>query len=388
MQFSRSSEPENHDAERAALRTRIIASLLAQGYEEEDGRFRLVDTLEKDNVRNANRLAVAHKRTVAARTLARREDDLLSCIANGSDVKPECIDPQIITVTARSREERIFRYVACHWSIPVSAGYGRRLRFLITDRSNDKVIGILGLGDPVYAMRGRDQLIGWSTEDKKTHLRGVLDAFVMGAVPPYSQLLCGKLVAMLALSNEVREAFRSKYAGHASLIGKSSIPPELALITTASALGRSSVYNRLRIGADKFWESVGYTQGSGEFHFTNGVYDEMRRFAATWCQPTAKHAMWGAGFRNRREVVRKCLIELDLPRSLVYHGIKREVFAAKLGENAFSFLKGEASALVGYDRPAKHLAELFRERWLLKRATVRPDFRKYNRTEYRLFGDS
>ena len=39
-------------------------------------------------------------------------------------------------------------------------------------------------------------------------LRNVMDAFVLGAVPPYRELLCGKLVAMLAASDEVRDAFR------------------------------------------------------------------------------------------------------------------------------------------------------------------------------------
>lgn len=74
-----------------------------------------------------------------------------------------------------------------------------------------------------------------------------MDAYVLGAVPPYSYLLCGKLIAMLALSNEVRKVFHKKYSGHTSLIKKAKRPPFLALLTTTSALGRSSIYNRIRI---------------------------------------------------------------------------------------------------------------------------------------------
>jgi hypothetical protein len=45
-----------------------------------------------------------------------------------------------------------------------------------------------------------------------------MDAFVLGAVPPYRFLLCGKLVAMLAASDTVSDAFKRKYNGTRSVI--------------------------------------------------------------------------------------------------------------------------------------------------------------------------
>jgi hypothetical protein len=36
----------------------------------------------------------------------------------------------------------------------------------------------------------------------------VLDAYVLGAVPPYNRLLGGKLVAAMLRTKEVRDAFR------------------------------------------------------------------------------------------------------------------------------------------------------------------------------------
>jgi len=38
----------------------------------------------------------------------------------------------------------------------VSRGYGRQ-RFLIWDQSNEKLIGLIALGDPVFNLRVRDQ---------------------------------------------------------------------------------------------------------------------------------------------------------------------------------------------------------------------------------------
>jgi hypothetical protein len=106
-----------------------------------------------------------------------------------------------------------------HWSIPVSMGYGRRLRFLVLDRAHgDKLIGLIGLADPVFALAARDRWIGWDVETRTRALTNVMDAFVLGAVPPYSTLRAGKMVALLATSGVVRDTFRIRYAHRTTLI--------------------------------------------------------------------------------------------------------------------------------------------------------------------------
>src|SRR5439155_1645113 len=215
-------------------------------------------------------------------------------------------------------DELLFRYARLHWSIPVSAGYGRRLRFIVYDESNGKLIGIFGLADPVFSLGPRDLWVGWDLDSRKARLQCVMDLFVLGAVPPYSYLLCGKLVAMLATSREVQRAFRRRYGGQQSLISRKALDSRLALLTTTSALGRSSLYNRLRYEGQPVFRSVGFTQGSGQFHFSNGFYEDLRHLALENCEATAKHSRWGDGFRNRREVLRKALPILGLSPDLMY----------------------------------------------------------------------
>ena len=128
-------------------------------------------------------------------------------MASGTDVDPDKIRPVLIEVQPDSKEELLFRYATLHWSIPVSSGYGRRLRFIVVDEYNEKLIGVLGLGDPIFNLGKRDSWIGWSKDDRRERLHQIMDAFVLGAVPPYSYLLCGKLVAMLAASDQVRGRF-------------------------------------------------------------------------------------------------------------------------------------------------------------------------------------
>jgi hypothetical protein len=256
------------------------------------------------------------------------------------------------------------------------------LRFLVIDDSNEKLIGLIGLGDPVYSLGPRDEWVGWSGSERKKRLTHVMDAFVLGAVPPYSFLLCGKLVAMLAASDTVRRAFRKKYGGARSVINRKLHDGRLALITTASALGRSSIYNRLRIEGRHLYRSVGFTKGSGDFHFSNGLYGAITEFAEKHCEPTAKQERWGIGFRNRREIVKKCLSALGLSSDLVYHGIEREVFVVPLARNSREFLRGEHSKLQWYQHSEAELFENFRHRWMLPRASWDEKFRSWSKDEW------
>jgi len=367
------------------LRRAVLRSLRKQGYEFHNGLVRVPHPTDKKIIRGLHEIAVSHRIEATVLDLRRKESNLLNFIANGSDVCPEKVTPRLELVESDSINELLFRYATLHWSVPVSSGYGRRLRFLVFDNQNDKLMGLFALGDPVYALHDRDTWIGWNSAQKREKLYHAMDAYVLGAVPPYSMLLGGKLIALMALSNEVRRAFREKYFGTKTLINKKRRPPYLALITTTSALGRSSMYNRLRVEGFEYWHSVGFTKGFGEFHFSNGVYGAIRKFVEDHCEPTAKQAAWGSGFRNKREVVRKCLPKLGLSPDLLHHGIEREVFAAPLGYNALRFLRGEVSRPCFYDWPVRSIAEMCMERWILPRSVRRPEFAVFHRSQYGLW---
>ena len=372
----------------AGLRVEIIRSLRAQGFRVRNGVVLPPNDLSKERIRELHETAVAHRIERARDGLFRVERDLLGHIASGHEVVPSRISPRLVEVLPNSEEELLFRYASLHWSIPVSSGYGRRLRFLVVDEYNGKLIGLIGLGDPVFSLGPRDEWVGWTPSERKKRLGNVMDAFVLGAVPPYSFLLCGKLVAMLIASDTVRQAFNRKYGRTRSVIRRKVHDGRLALITTTSALGRSSVYNRLRLGDRLLYQSVGFTRGSGEFHFSNGLYGAITEFAEKNCEPTAKQERWGTGFRNRREVVRKCLSALGLSSDWIYHGIKREVFVVPLARNTREFLRGEHTRLLWYQQSEAKMFEYFRDRWMLPRAAWDDRYRMFNRDNFRLWDGS
>ena len=369
------------------LRSMVLRSLKEQGFRLQGSRLLPPSDLSKEGLRQLHQIAVAHKLERSKTGLIRHQEELLQLIASGADVVPEKIQPVLVEVQPNSREELLFRYAILHWSIPVSSGYGRRLRFLVIDDHNKKLIGVIGLGDPVFNLGTRDSWVGWTKEDRQERLHHVMDAFVLGAVPPYSLLLCGKLVAMLAASNQVREAFLRKYAGSFSLIRKRTLPSQLVCLTTVSALGRSSIYNRLKFRGREIFHSVGFTQGSGEFHFANGLYAALHDYAVRHCDPTAKHSLWGTGFRNRREIVKKCLPKLGLSSEWLYHGVKREVFVIPLAENTRQVLRGEDSDPAWHDQSAEELFEWFRDRWLIPRTKWDQRYLAFERESYRIWSN-
>jgi len=374
-----------HIAASTELRLQILESLTAQGFRWEGTRLIPPHLQDKGAARELHAPAVCVARDAARAHLRRHEDRLLGYIASGSEVDPQSMRPKLVEVHRRSEEELLFRYARLHWSIPTSRGYGRRLRFVVMDESNGKLIGLIGLADPVFALKDRDAWIGWSREVRVLRMRSVMDAYILGAVPPYSSLLAGKLVALLAASTEVREAFTGKYAGRTSYISGRTTDAGLALLTTTSALGRSSIYNRLSYGTSQVYRRIGLTRGTGEVHFANGLYAAMREHALRWCKPTARHPNWGDGFRNRREVIKKCLADVGLSPGWVLHGLQREVYGVLTAANSLEFLRGEADALEYLDRPAADLWSWFRQRWLLKRAANDPSFKKYDREAFRLW---
>ena len=368
------------------LTRKIKISLRKQGFRVSKSRVLPPENLDKETIRKLHSTAVEHKVATAETTLQRYEGKLLSYIANGSELDPLAIHPSLVQIESGSLEEQLFRYATMHWTIPVSSGYGRRLRFLIMDQHNDKLIGVIGLCDPVIALAARDKWIGWTEDQRLARLRHVMDAFVLGAVPPYSQLLFGKLVALLCASDEVRRACYRKYRGVKSLISGKRFDGRIALVTTMSALGRSSLYNRLSLEGEKLFCPVGFSKGTGEFHFSNGLYSSISRYAKRYCEPTYRKEAWGSGFRNRREVIRKCLKKLNLNVAWSYHGIERECFVVPLAANTREFLRGEQERLQWTTVPTDRSFSWFKTRWLLPRLAWDTRYRDFNRDNYRLWG--
>jgi hypothetical protein len=249
---------------------------------------------------------------------------------------------------------------------------------LVWDDYNAKLIGLIALGDPVFNLRVRDVEIGWTVKDREKRLVNILDAYVLGAVPPYSHLLGGKLIASLLRTKEVRDAFKSRYAKSRGIISGKRKRPSLVMITTTSALGRSSVYNRLSLNGFQILKSVGYTSGWGHFHISDDLFDCVRRFLSAQDDAYASNNRFGDGPNWRLRAVRKAFSLAGLDPNLLRHGVKREVFLCHLASNAKGVLKGSTKEPRYQKLPrVLEIGQLARERWIIPRALRRPEFTRW-----------
>jgi hypothetical protein len=113
--------------------------------------------LDKEGVRQLHK--PASRLEIAARQdwLRRYLPEYLSFFANGDEIVPERVTPTLVEVTTE-QQHHLFRVARLLWSIPFSQGFGRRLRFLIVDQANDKLIGLLALQSPPLSFPARDRL--------------------------------------------------------------------------------------------------------------------------------------------------------------------------------------------------------------------------------------
>jgi hypothetical protein len=365
------------------LRQNLISMLLLQGFTIANNQLVPPDQVNKDNIRQLYAHLRIEKLRESRRWLLSIEEKILPYFADANEVKVEKIRPTIVPVDSQIKAD-LFRYASLTWSVPVSRGYGRRMRFLVFDENNGKLMGLFALGDPVYNLRVRDQWIGWGVEEKNERLYHVMDAYVLGAVPPYSYLLVGKLVAMLASSDEIREVFRTRYSNQVSNIRKALHQPHLVLITTTSALGRSSIYNRISFKGRRTFIRVGFTEGWGHFHFSDGTFEQVKTYLRERGDPVINRYKYGGGPNWRFRVVKRCLAHVGLSGDLLRHGIKREVFMVPLAENAQEFLQGTNIEPHYYSMPKDSIFAYFRKRWLLPRSKRDQRYSSFSKESMRL----
>ncbi|WP_322047429.1 Druantia anti-phage system protein DruA [Paraburkholderia sp. J67] len=304
---------------------------------------------------------------------------LLKFFASGSDINPERISPRLERVASGTWQGELFRLASLTWSVPVSRGFGRRLRYLVWDDSNGKLIGIFAIGDPVFNLSARDNHIGWDGAARTERLVNVMDAYVLGALPPYNALLGGKLVACLIRSREIYDDFASVYGDSCGIISGKKKQARLLAVTTSSSMGRSSVYNRLKLDSLRYFTSLGYSGGWGHFHIPEALFSDLREYLLDIDHPCANTHEYGDGPNWRIRTIRAAMSTLGFKGDVLKHGIQREVFISDLAVNASSILRtGRGRPQLASLRPVSEIASLAIERWVIQRAVSRPEYQEWS----------
>lgn len=370
--------------EKSKLKRKIRQHLKKLGFTKQaDGTLGLPSS-EKKIIRQLHSAQRQEKIKENSAFIKENTQNLLQHFASGNDIDPNRILPILQRVYSNTWESKLFRLASLSWSVPVSVGFGRRLRYLVWDQHNNKLIGLLAIGDPVFNLSVRDNYIGWTPKDRSKRLVNILDAYVLGAIPPYNQLLGGKLVASLLRTKELYNDFRKEYGKTTGIISGEEKSARLLAITTSSSMGKSSVYNRIKLNGTQYLEPIGYTKGWGHFHIPENIFDDMREYLREIKHPYADLHQFGDGPNWRLRTARAALDSLGFREDLLKHGIGREVFICTLAENALTILAtGKGRPNTSSLLSVADVAHLALQRWVIPRAASRPEFVNWQNTDIR-----
>ncbi|MDG6949920.1 MAG: DUF4338 domain-containing protein [Nitrososphaerota archaeon] len=363
------------------IRHRLHYHLKESGFKlKRDGTVSPRDTT-KESYRNLHALQRREKLERERTFIEANWPDLQSHFADGSEVEPSAIRPRLEVISAGTWQSNLFRLASLSWSVPVSQGYGRRLRFLVWDDSNRRLMGLMALGDPVFNLRVRDDFVGWSVRYRQSRLVDTLDAYVLGALPPYNALLGGKTIACLVRTKEVRDTFRHRYSNYRGIISGRKKNPALVMVTTTSSLGKSAVYDRLTLAGVPYFRSLGFTRGWGHFHIPDDLFGMIREYLALSGHKYSKGHEFGDGPNWKLRAVRQALVMLGINESVLNHGIGREVFACTLADNALDVLSKRDRREPVYRSllSVEEVGALARSRWMVPRSLRKPDYRGWTK---------
>lgn len=372
----------------ANLKRKFRRHLHALGFEKsEDGALQIQGS-GKDVIRTLHSAQREERLRANRDFITNKGEKLIGCFASGDDIDPNKISPVLERVSAGTREGDLFRLASLTWSVPVSNGFGRRLRYLVWDEYNDKLMGLIAIGDPVFNLSARDKLIGWNSHDRSARLVNIMDAYVLGSLPPYNQLLGGKLIACLLRSKDLYDDFAVAYGNSTGIISGKEKKARLLTVTTSSSMGRSSVYNRLKLDGTQYLKSIGYTGGWGHFHIPDRLFVDLRNYLRDIDHTYADQHQFGQGPNWRLRTTRTALSALGFKDDILRHGVQREVFMCQLAANASKILQtGKGTPDIATLLSVNEIAELALHRWMVPRSIRRPEYRDWKATNLvELFG--
>ena len=215
----------------------------------------------------------------------------------------------------------------------------------------------------------------------------MMDIIVCGSIPPYNELLGGKLISILACSPTVIRDYTNKYAGQVSEIasrmkGKRVIrDSHLVYLGTTSlyAVG-SSQYNRIKVPLNNGvleYRKMGVTEGFGTVYFSKETTSTFSKILELQDGGKKINHVFGEGTSPRFRMISKGLSAIGIrAEAFLKHYSPRIVYSINLASNTNEFLLGLTdSPEYGFDleneqevaQRTQDLIDYWYNRWAINR---------------------
>ncbi len=352
----------------STIKRQVNRILRSQGYDVSEGGFLLTDNTP-DNLRQTHSLAKKERIVERIGFIRNHAQFIQDNMINGMDLSVEDISPVLIPVIAGSRWEILFRWWNhVWWSVPYEKAYGRQMRYIVWDQYHKAAIGLIGLQSPILSWAPRDKYLNIPVSERDYWVNQSMSAQRLGALPPYNIILGAKLVAMLMTCDQLRDDFRKKYSKRITVLHKRELPARLLFVTTTGAFGKSSIYNRLKLGDDYLSKFIGYSSGSGSFHIPNAIYEKLLAILSERGENVKRG--YGSGPSRKMRLIQQGMTALGYKNGNV-HGVKRAIYLFPFAKNLDKLVAGAHKRPIWHHRQASDLTEFWKSRWVLPRIEAR-----------------
>ena len=227
----------------------------------------------------------------------------------------------------------------------------------------------------------------------------MMELNVCGAIPPYNEILGGKLVALLAISPQVISDYRDRYSDKRSEIASRlkgedvCRPADLVYVgTTSLYYVGSSQYNRLKIPGNIFnsshdvkWKELGKTVGFGTLHISKAT--TMCLAEATSDGFSRINHVFGEGASPKMRLMTMAIRELlesdeSDTKEFSKHAMSRIVYGAELASNTMNYLLGIDDSpdyyfnTNDYSGETQKIIDFWLNRWVASRLNYTPVFER------------
>lgn len=218
----------------------------------------------------------------------------------------------------------------------------------------------------------------------------MMDIIVCGSIPPYNELLGGKLISILACSPQVVRDYTLKYSNQVSEIASrmkgSRVIRDSRLVylgtTSLYAVG-SSQYNRIKVPLDSNshleYRKMGITEGYGTVFFSKETTSVFSRLLELQDGGKKINHVFGEGTSPRFRMISRGLSSIGIKAdAFLKHYSPRIVYSINLAQNTNDFLLGlDCDVDYGYDindeaevnQKTQELINYWYTRWLQMRLT-------------------
>ncbi len=358
----------------AILKQNIEDILKQQGYTLSTNGSFILPSSDRESWRQAHYIARTERLLAKENFILKGSRIAQKYFLDGKDLNIEKIEPKLIEVEAETEWEDLFKWWnLTWWSLPYEKAYGRQMRFVVWDKYHNAPIGLIGLQSPILSWSVRDKFLNIPYETRDYWVNQSLSAQRIGALPPYNDILGGKLVSLLMTSDTVRKAFNKKYKNKATLLKNRELPSRLLFITTTGAYGKSSVYQRLKFNQEVIAKFIGFTQGSGTFHIPNALFEDLVKYMQKRGYPVGRG--YGNGPSRKLRIIDQALQLLGFANGAT-HGIKRAVYLFPMVRNLDNVIQQDKRPLWA-KRSEEDLTEFWKNRWAFPRAERNPAYKTY-----------